>query len=150
MSTSKARFQPNNSGVPKTAKSSVVGSGETRLPKIIQTLFSSPINFIAGSKRVGATVGPTTGGFAGPKSSHVQVIYHGKILTPQSLLVRKSHTSHAPGEFRENKHKAVDKSFATHNQTIDEAASDNADSKPVAAKLPFKKCGICLNPFKNH
>ncbi|KAJ1418082.1 WD40-repeat-containing domain protein [Ochromonadaceae sp. CCMP2298] len=79
MSNSKARFQPGASG--STVKNPVTKGSVT------------------GSKR---TVGgnPTASGFgtAGSKaSSQVQVIFNGKILTPQSLIQRKG-PSHGPSD----------------------------------------------------
>jgi len=58
----------------------------------------------------------------------VQVIFNGKILTPQSLVQRKAYTSEG------QKRNKVDRGFVDKNETIDEDAPEEPDKPtlPVA------------------
>ena len=76
--------------------------------------------FILGSKK---TTAATTGAAIGAARSNntPQVIFNGKILTPQSLIVRASAASSGGfGEFKDKK-KKTDRAFAIKNETIDES-----------------------------
>jgi hypothetical protein len=74
------------------------------------------------SKKGGATNAPVASGIAGTvKAGPVQVFLNGKIVTPQSLLPRKTGLGH---------HGKKPKTTLTKPQTIDENSSENAE-KPL-------------------
>ena len=79
-----------------------------------------------GSKTVAGTKAAVGGVAATGKSSQIQVIFNGKILTPQSLIQRKG-PSGGDGGHRRNK---VDRGFVDKNDTIDEDAPEDSE-KPV-------------------
>ena len=83
----------------------------------------------SGSKAVNGTKAALGGatGATGKPSSQVQVIFNGKILTPQSLIQRKQYQSGGDGGHKKNK---VDRGFVEKNETIDEDAPEGSD-KPV-------------------
>ena len=81
-----------------------------------------------GSKKTGGSSNVIASGYvATGKSAAVQVIYNGKIATPQSLLPRKAVAgpSNAAGKF-----KAKVEAVALNNPTIDELGADIQD-KPL-------------------
>ena len=73
------------------------------------------------TKKTQANVNATSGVPGNAKSGPVQVIFNGKIVTPQSLIPRKSATSSNQAEGPRKL-----KSFGKP-QTIDEVASESAD-----------------------
>ena len=86
-------------------------------------------------------------GAAGKASSQVQVIFNGKILTPQSLVQRKAHQSDGHG-----KRNKVDRGFVEKNETIDEDGVEEAD-KPVLPTNRNKRSvstyfhAFCVHPI---
>jgi hypothetical protein len=88
---------------------------------------------LAGSKR---TVGgnPTASGFVGTAgskaSSQVQVIFNGKILTPQSLIQRKGPSQGASSDAAHKKAKA---------EIGFDAIDENAPEEKLAPVVPRKR-----------
>lgn len=94
-----------------------------------------------GSKRTvnKDTMASAATGASGPKSGgRVQIVFNGKIATPQSLLPRKS-DRFVSGESGSRKNKSA---LPVKPQTIDETGSDNADRvnpSGLASKLSNKR-----------
>lgn len=104
------------------------------------------VTFFLGSKAVTGTktaVNNATGA-AGKASSQVQVIFNGKILTPQSLVQRRAHTS--DGHHKKNK---VDRGFVDKNETIDEDAPEEPD-KPTLPAARSKRCVLVCAVLLSH
>lgn len=141
MSNSKARFQQSaSSSTVKNAvpKSSVNGEKvSSKLCAFHHVIMLVVLLRLTGSKAVAGTKTAVTNaaGIAG-KPSQVQVIFNGKILTPQSLIQRKSYQS--DGQHKKNK---VDRGFVDKNETIDEDAPDEVE-KPVLPTTRAKRCVI--------
>ncbi len=101
------------------------------------------LNGLTGSKK-GATTGAASTLPSGGRSNNVQVIFNGKILTPQSLIARKSNgPSAGPGEFKDKKKRTDIKPQLGLIETVEESesATDVAD-KPMrilSSKLASSK-----------
>eukprot|EP01031_Cornospumella_fuschlensis_P031679 gene31679-38284_t len=120
--TSKARFnQPSGSSSstikPTNPRAAVGASGH-----------------VAGSKRASQAPVENAGAGGAGKSGKIQVIFNGKIVTPQSLIPRK------PAGHRGDQLGRKPKGVSKQPQTIDEGSSD-ADSKSLqmGTKLSGKK-----------
>jgi hypothetical protein len=102
-----------------------------------KTLFF--VYYYLGSKAVVGTKTAAVGAVGGPggKSSQVQVIFNGKILTPQSLVQRRGPSHHEGG----NKKNKADRGFVDKNETIEEDATD-MNEKPLLPTRSKRYGGI--------
>jgi hypothetical protein len=146
MSTSKARFQSNSvstgaSKPPPGAKSSVNnGKFIIHCSENFLSSFSSISLANLASKRAGGnatTMNNATAASSG-KTGPVQVIFNGKIVTPQSLVPKKPHHSRSHHDNYVNK---KGKPLA-NPQTIDETVSETTEKMPLhsmPSKAPLRK-----------
>ena len=74
-----------------------------------------------------ANTGPTT------KSSNVQVIFQGKILTPQSLISKKSHNVVTSSNSTKKK------KFIVNDQTIDENVPETVEKGTTNTSARMKR-----------
>lgn len=87
----------------------------------------------AGSKRAANVTALGSGGAAPVKGGPVQVIFNGKIVTPQSLVAKRASTHHD----RSKKPKGT----LYKPQTIDESASETGERthSALSSKLHLKR-----------
>lgn len=111
MSTSKTRFQQPRSISP--SKGSKIG-------------LSSRSSAGSTSKKVGAVAATAASGFVGStRSSAAQVIFNGKIVTPQSLIPRKIFVGDGQNQAQNLRKARENAANAVH--TIDESAPENQE-----------------------
>lgn len=85
---------------------------------------------------------PNASGFIGGSSkTQYQVTFHGKIVTPQSLISRKSQSHGHDGGTKPKK------AFVGSSETIDENAPDLSDKPSAHSLLKLKRCSLFNSLF---
>ena len=134
MSTSKARFQSSSSSKVQGKTSNNGGKFVCQLLEPLMIWYN--LWFEVSKRANNATVAT---GASGGKGGPLQVIFNGRIVTPQTLIPKKGHyhSSSSKDAYLNKKGKPLAKP-----QTIDETASESADrasTAPANNKLLSKK-----------